>query len=342
MRRRRQSAISAKGWNDFVERYFRNRVLSVLVIDEGPWRHPWWTDLEWSAVSGSWAARILPGFCLSGTGADPQVSTWDELVSKETLERLGMVRASGERVDAYLSESPRIAIAANRWRPIGTDAVLVSGATGESVPERFAKRGVMGPVVLDTGGDGGAVTRVSGLVEDRREARLLRACDLVLTHDRVRSVIAPSLVPGLLDISFQQVATISRPGPWVEFQRKFEPASERGVVDVLLGAVSDTGRDELHLATCYLLSPPGQEPGSEPDESWEGSVEYHREWNLQYRATYEDTIVEPTRLSLAVPQLGLGALGIRAQPILDEINRRTAELEEALRRVENVGTFSLA
>jgi hypothetical protein len=332
-----------RDWDAFVDRYFRNRILSVTVIDALPWRHPWFTELAWSTPAEQWTARINPGYCLSGTGADPQITVPANLASAETRERLSIEdEESDEPIDASLSELPSIPIAASRWRPIGTDAVVLSGSTAEPVPDRFAKRGVMGHVVLDTAGQGGVVQRVSGLLSDRRSARLLRACDIVLTHDRVRSSIVTSLSPGVLDIDFVQVGTIARPGPWIQIERKYEPAANGSIVDLVIGAAADTGRDILHLATLYLLSPEGQDPGSIPDETWEPSVEHHREWNLQYRAIYEDTIVEPTRLTIAVPQLGLGALGMRAQPILDEINARTAELEAQLRRVENAGTFSLA
>lgn len=343
MRRNQKLLIDCDAWNDFVDRYFRNRIRSITVIEALPWRHPWFTELAWSTTAQRWTAKITPGFCLSGTGADPQVTVPANLAGAETRERLSIENEeSDEPIDAFLTEGPAIPIAVSKWRPIGTDAVVLSGSTAEPVPEQFAKRGVMGHVVLDTTGEGGVVQRVSGLVADRASARLLRACDLVLTHDRVRSSVVPSLMPGVLDVDFAQVATISRPGPWIEVERKYEPAANGSIVDLLLGAAADPGRDTLHLATLYLLSPEGQEPGSVPDQTWEPSVVHHREWNLQYRATYEDTIVEPTRLSLAVPQLGLGTLGMRAQPVLDEINRRTAELEAALRQVENVGEFSLA
>lgn len=342
MKRAHHTYISAEAWEAFVARYFRNRVLSVTVIEADPWRHPWWTDLSWSVETEQWVARVNPGFCISGSGADPLVSVPENLASEETRERLGITDATSVPVDAYLSELPAIPLPSTRWRAIGTDATTVSGSPAESVPERFARRGVMGPAVLDTTGQNGAVLRVDGLLEDRREARLLRACDLVLTHDRVRSVITPSLLPGILDVEFAQVNQISRPGPWLEIQRQYEPVAGRAIADVVLGSAADTGRDEHLIATLYLLSPPGAESGSDPDSTWEPSVEYRRRWNLEYRATYEDTIVEPTRLTIAVPQLGLGALGIQAQPILDEINARTAELEAALGRVENFGTFSIA
>jgi hypothetical protein len=343
MRRRTSIQISTAMWNGVVERYYRNRILSITVLEPPPWRHPWWTELQWSSVAESWTIRVEPGFCLSSEGVDPQVTIPGILAAAETLERLEIERPSGDPVDAYLSESPRVPVPVIKWRPIGTDAVGLSSEATESVPERFAARGVMGPVVLDTGGSGGLVTRLSGLASDRRQARLLRAADLVLTHDRSRAVVESTLVGSQLDIDFSLASAGSaRRGPWIQIERKYEPASPGDIVDRIVGAVADGGRDTLHLATLYLLSGPGQEPGSEPDATWEPSVVHHRRWNQQYRATNSDLVVEPTRVSIAVPQLGLGALGARAQPVLDEINRRTAELEAALRRVENFGTFSLA
>jgi hypothetical protein len=342
MRTAQKVWIDPDDWDRFVAEYFFRRIRSVQVLDASEWRHPWQTDLAWSAEAEQWTARVWPGYCLSGSGADPRVIVPETLAGEEALQRLEIAKPSEDRsAEVYLSEVPSIPLPPIKWRAIGTDAVVVSGSAGEPVPERFRRRGVISPVELDTGGDNGAVVRVSGLVEDRRQARLLRACDLVLTHDRVRSVVASSLMPGVLDVEFSQINQVSRRGPWVEIQRQYVPPGA-GILDLVTGAAADPGRDELHLATLYLLSPEGEEPGSVPDETWEPSSIYRQQWNLQYRATYEDTIVEPTRISIAVPQLGFGALGARAQPIVDEINRRTAELEAALRRTENVGVFSRA
>jgi hypothetical protein len=343
MRKAQKVTIDADAFEDFVDEYFRKRVVSIEVLNTTDWRHPWQTDLTWDYEGERWTAAVWPGFCVSGTGIDPQVIVPGSLVGLETRTRLGLElrRPTEDPIEAYLSESPRIALPPIKWRSIGTDAVVVSGSAGEPVPERFRRRGVMSPTELDTQGDNGAVVRVSGLVEDRRQARLLRACDLVLTHDRVRSVVQPTVVEGSVDVEFSQIGTMSRKGPWVEVQRQFEPPGA-GIVDLVIGAAADTGRDSLHLATLYLLSPEGEEPGAVPDETWEPSAIYRHQWNLGYRATYEDRIVEPTRITIAVPQLGGGALGIRAQPIVDELNRRTAELEAALRKVENVGVFSRA
>jgi hypothetical protein len=343
MRRPRTSLISVDGWNAFVDAYFRGRVVSITSIEPIPWRHPWWSDIRWDSIGERWTAEITPGFCLSASGNDPLVSVPGVLAAVGTMERLGIERPTSATVDAYLSELPRVPISVTQWRPIGTDAVEVTGSIGESVPQQFLDRGVVGPVVLDTSGQNGAVTRLSGFVQDRNAARLLRACDLVLTHDRPRTVIGPSLGDGVLDVDFSLLSNgVRRAGPWVEIVRKYEPAEPGGIADQIFGAAGDTGRDVRHLATIYLLSQPGQEPGSEPDETWAPTVVYHTEWNQQYRVRFQEVTVESTRITIAVPQLGGGALGARAQPIVDEINQRTAELEAALARVENFGIFSLA
>lgn len=343
MLRRRPIVINTTDWNDFLDRYYRGRIASITALEPPPWRHPWWTELQWSTIAESWTITVEPGYCVSSTGADPQVTTREDLASPETLERLEIVRPGKKSVDATLSESPRVPVPVIKWRPIGTDATGLAGEATESVPTRFAARGVMPPVLLDTRGDGGIVTRVSGLESDRRQARLLRAADLVLVHDRSRAVVESTLDGSQLDIDFSLAsAGQARPGPWIQLERKYEPGEPGDLVDRIVGSVADGGRDMLHLATLYLLSAPGQEPGSEPDATWEPSVVHYVRWNQQYRTTISDLVVEPTRVSIAVPQLGLGALGARAQPIVDEINRRTADLEAALRQMESFGTFTLA
>lgn len=341
MRKRRPNAISGRWWNAFVEEYFRGRVLSVRGEDAPPWRHPWWTDLRWSHEAEQWVARATPGYCVSAEGADPQVEIPARFASAETRERLGLSGDETTTCEARLSERPGIPLPTSRWRAIGTDAVETTGSPGEAVPARFAARGVMGATVLDSGGEGGLVTRLSGLATDRAEARLLRACDLVLTHDRQRATAAVDLSASAVDVVFSSSAPARR-GPWLEVRRKHEIEPPPGAMDMIVGGSADVGRDSLRLATLYLLSEPGAEPGAEPDATWEPSVVHRQKWNLQYRSRRQEMIVAPTRIAVPVPILGLGALGARAQPIVDEINRRAAEMEEALAARRSEGVFSLA
>lgn len=327
-----------------VDYFFRHRVLDLNFLEPTPWRHPWYTRAEWDGTEETWRARIVPGFCLSPSGeAVPVVDLREDLAPEETLARLGIESpSSGNTVEARLDEDPRFPLPASGFRAIGTDAAAVAAGAAESVPDFFAERGVLGAQVLDTSGES-AVIRINGLVSSRANARLLRACDLVLWHDRLQTTVTPELSGD--EVTF--TLTLRRPGDyragaWVGIERDFAAAEAREAASVLLGEQTDPGRDGLHLATVYLLSPPGTPEGSDPDGTWQPYVKHREFWNVQYLTQTAEITVEPTRIAVPVPQLGLGQLGAAAAIFTEAINQNLAELEAALRRVENAGAFYMA
>lgn len=327
-----------------VDYFFRHRVLEVNLLEPTPWRHPWFARVEWDGTEELWRARITPGFCLSPSGeAVPVVDLPEDLAPPATLERLGIESpSSGNTVSAWLDEDPRFPLPASGFRAIGTDALAVPGGATESVPDFFSDRGVLGPQVLDTSGEA-AVIRINGLVASRANARLLRACDLVLWHDRLQTTVTPEIKGD--EVTF--TVTLRRPGDaragaWLGVERDFKGAQAREAAAVLLGAATDPGRDGLHLATVYLLSPPGTPEGSEPDGTWSPFVKHREFWNVRYVTSSAEIVPEPTRIAVPVPQLGLGQLGAAAAIFTEAINQNLSELEAALRRVENTGVFYMA
>lgn len=334
--------VSRAWWNGLVDFYFRHRILELNILEPEPWRHPWFTRVRWDGVSEQWRATISPGYCLSPTGEPvPRVSLAQRLAPAETLARLGLQAEGETRVECYLDEAPAIPLPAGIFRAIGTDARAVAGGEVESVPEFFADRGVVGPAVLDTSGES-AVVRVEGLVAARARASLLRACDLVLYHDRLATTVARSISAD--EVTFDLILRrLDQPrGPRIEVVRDYQTEAARDAAAVLLGAQTDPGRDGLHLATVYLLSPAGAPEGSTPDATWQPYVRHRAFWNLQYVTRSGEDVVEPTRVAVPVPQLGLGQLGAAAAIFTEAINRNLAQLEAALRRVENSGIFYMA
>lgn len=340
----RRLLVETRWWNRLVELWFRRRVLELNVLEPQPWRHPWFTRVEWDGVESVWRARISPGFCLSPSGeAVPRVSLAERLAPPETLARLGIDSPASESpVDCYLDEDPAIPLPVGLLRAIGTDAPAIAGGETESVPPFFVERGVLGPAVLDTSGEA-AVVRIDGLISSRSSARLLRACDLVLYHDRLATTVSRTLEPDAVafDLTLSRLPS-NRVGPWIETARDYQAEAARDAAAVLLGAQTDPGRDGLHLATVYFLSPAGAAEGSDPDATWQPYVRHRAFWNLQYLARSEIVPVEPTRIAVPVPQLGLGQLGAAAAIFTEAVNRNLAQLEAALRRVENAGEFYMA
>lgn len=344
MRRQRyQRVIPTTKWNRFVDFYFRNRIAQVVSDDGEPWRHPWYTRLAWDPFEEHWTARVKPAPCVSDTSdGDPTVSVPARLAPPETAERLGLDERSGDGpVDAFLSEEPDIILRPDLWRAVGTDAVVADGS--EAVPAYFTERGVLGPQVMDAGGSQ-VVVRIRGVLADRASARLLRACDLVLTHERARTAVIAQLANldlDEIDVDFLRDASGVRRDPYLQAVREYRDTVVPDSLSLLLGEATDDGRDSIHLATLYLLSPPGTPEGSDPDETWTSHVDHHVHWPLQYVTRFDVVEPDPTRITVPAPQLGQGQLGRIGERFAAAINESFDQLETQLVQVRNEGRFSM-
>ncbi len=337
MRRKRiQMIYPTSRYNRFVQYYFRHRILQVIAAEYTPWRHPWYTAMRWDGDAETWVARIKPGACPSATSdGDPVVDTLVRYLAESDSNQ-----DLDERVTAHLSDLPGLAVPVALMRPIGTDAAGVLGLAGESVPGVFRNLGVADAVRVRESG-GGIVTETDGLISDRANARLLRAADLRITHDRLATRALPTVeTAGVVsvDLTLEAIPNAKR-DPYMSIVRKFEEAVARELAPVISGQVEDPGRDSELIATLYLLSPAGARPGAEPDGTWTPYVQHRVSWNLQYVTMREIVSVEPTRIDIAVPQLGQGALGRLGGAFTDAINDDVATIENALKRVGNSGRF---
>lgn len=340
-RRQRITVYPTTRWNQLVAEYYANRIVDIDRAPDREWRHPWYSVATWDAKSERFLLRIKPGACPSFTSdGDPVVTTGADLVSTETLERVGVSEDSGSSVDAYLSEDPQIAITSGQMRALGTDSVVFPDSEPENVPAFFTERGVVAPLTVEDRG-GTLVTQFSGLVEDRSQARLLRACDVVLYHRRLRTVPTVTETPeGNAEISL----TLQTPpggigDAYIGIRSKHEPEFFPGALGFVAGDLTDPGRDSILLATVYFLSPRGAEDGAMPDGTWQAFTRHHVQWNLQYRTKESIIDVDPTRIEVPLPALGAGALGSIGERIAQANNDTLAEMETALQNVKNEGRF---
>lgn len=336
---------STSAFNRLVDLYFRNRIVAALALEAAPWRHPWFTTVRWDDEEETWLATVKPGACVSASSdGDPVVRVDQVHAPAETVERLGLEPGEDARNGrGYLSEGAPLALSPALFRSIGTDAIGTESLPAEAVPAFFAERGVMGARVLRDGG-GAAVIQTDGLVSARRRARLLRACDLVLTHDRPATTAAArasDLSPGTVALEFSTGrATSYDAEPQLVARAKWENPADLAALDLALGTGTDSGRDEIRLATVYLLGPPGMEEGALPEgREWAAFVKHHVHWNLQYATRLAAVEVEPTRLETPIPILGAGELGRWGAAMTGEINGRIAEIESAMASVRNQGRF---
>lgn len=312
--------VSAESWNRFVDRVFRSRIIDVRGAEPEPWRHPWYTRLAWLGELEAFAIRVKPGYCLSGNPSGAMATTVGvevpgEVAPAKTKERLGT--ANGllpDTVEAWLREDPVIPLPAGIWRKVGTDAEPFGQL--ETVPRFFRKRGV-NPAPqgrLDAFGISvaGGVAGDGFPIHDR--PRLLRACDLVLYHDRPANSTDWQLGTGVEGTiaQFRTVPT-SRPDrrerPYLRIVRRYDPPAPLDPVAYLQGGVEDAGTDSIRMATLYLLGPrQGEGATGEPEAfpaKWEPHVRHDRFWNLRYLVNRFEP--GPDVLPLEVPGLELAA-----------------------------------
>lgn len=334
---------STSGWNRLVLYWFRRRVLDVRPASVEQWRHPWRISPAWNAEREEWAFSIVPSGCPSPTsGGDPVVRVPGALAGAEARSRLAIDEDDADLHDVYLSELPTIPIPADAWRSIGTDAVGAAEFDAEPVPEALARLGVASPVVVSRG-PGGLVSRTEGLVVSRSRARLLRAVDVVLSHDRLATETRASIEPeGLVTVEMVLAnrASADRDARLTVVPRFEEPVSPDSLA-LLTGSATDPARDSLHLATIYLVSQRGERSGASPDGSWTAHVRHFVHWPLRYVVRQSAAFVEPTRVTVPAPDLGGGTLGSVGGRITAAINNNLAEMESALSTVRNEGRFQM-
>jgi hypothetical protein len=320
MRRKLPITIASRsGWNRFVDRWFRHRLLEVRVIPPALWRYPFSCDLRWDAIAEQWSVGIVPGWCESPGGeASPTVSTLARLCPR-AAQRLGEDDPEA-RIVARLDESPRLLVATALWR------------------------GVVGPVVaVQT--ESGIVQQVGGLIADRNNAALARAVEIFIEHGR--EVASLGVIAGAgaeIDFEFSFLPAtpatarigLRREWPSIEDGPEVPRWSSRG-----LSAVADEGIDRYRIATLWLTSPRGTEPGSEPDERWRPYIEQRLSRNLAYEVS-GPTIraVPPLRLTIpGAAQLAGGVAAGLIRSLAGDIQSRADELDARLAGTETTGTF---
>lgn len=335
--------ISYRWFQGLVRYYLANRLRGVTPGETTPWRHPWETTLQWNDERKLWTAKIEPGFCES-SAADPRphYRMKGRHAPEVTRERLGLSRESEEIVDVPLTEEPDIDLPEFLWRPLGTEAVGTAEVPPESVPQYFINQGVAPAVILRESEAGGLEQVIEGNLEERSNARLLRAVDIILSHERSRTEAQFAVAEdGVVSLEMG----ISRPSQPVRSarihrRRKWEPPADFGPLEHLLNPLIDDGIDERILCTVYLMSERGVTPGTPIDETWIATPSRHFVfWNLQYRERYETRRIEPFRFDYNGIGLGQGNLDALADSIQRGQNQQIAEMESTFNTAKAEGRF---
>lgn len=336
MRAKRITVASRSGWNRLIDWWAMHRLRRVTVLDAPPWRHPWHCSPIWDGGGESFATSVVPGWCESPTGLPtPSLTT----VARLAPGAEAAIEADPEeRITAYLDEGGRLPIPQTIWRPVGTDA---AGST-EVVPQELLDLGVLPPpTIRET--ESGLVTQVSGLATDRAQARLARACELVLEHGREVVSLTPVADERGTPTLRVDFARPNPRGPRLGLRREWPDEltpADPGYLPAGAAVIADEGIDRLRLATIYVVSPRGAPEGSAPDQGWTAWVRHHVTRNVAYEVIGPDSrILEPLRFPWLGQSLGLGAGGRIIDSLADDLRNRAAELDAILGGLRTRGRF---
>ena len=295
-------SISAVSWNEMIDAVSQR--LPVKFARYGnTWKHPWLISPEWKSdddfetmEKGEWIFRIKPGFV---NGIEADATTRAELCNARTIERIE--RETGRKpegavpVDALLTEAARFPVGATRIIGIGSNSSGVSvSADGninvrfEAVPEFFKQFGVGENQTEFRGSLTGGILAVDAPDPAGNEPPpILRACDVVLSIDRLRAIV--ELLPGnawLDGFNYWMYlrygrSTPPRERPRLAVMSKYTPRIDADFGEALQ-ELTDPEEDTLKIATIYLLSPRGWPAGKPPDGTWNFFVAHDVFWNLNH------------------------------------------------------------
>lgn len=283
--------IPASVWNQMVDFYFRHRLLGVLDLGGGNWRHPWHTTVAWNAEKERFEAAINPGL----------VNGRDVMARVESADDPLVV------IDQPLTSSPRIALGSFRAVPSGAPEFFAALGVRSTASLTVDDLEASAPVDLTEAklaGSSDADVAASILPE-----RWLKACDVVLHQERPRTVVDWQITPP--EIGQQAQFTVGSTGAlaknaYVRATAEFVAAAPRDDRATLTGETEDSGLDSVKICTVFLLSPPDVGPEAEIDSRWEPHVQHDLFWNASYRFT-QPVAVASQNLTLNLAGLGNAA-----------------------------------
>ncbi len=327
--------IPAEEWNQEVLRYARSRPLKVLVDRSRGFRHPWNAKVFWNGVRELYEVNVHPGY-VNGGEFETLATVEKDWAPEATVARYRSEgREEEERMEAWLSEAPWVAVPMDSIRAIGTDAEPEEAP--EIVPAFFEAQGVSPSSVLRQAEDG--VSVLEGNLSDGRTRRLLRAFEIVLVQER--PALNASWSNGAEGALFQLGFTAPEaPAPRISVRKRFlARVSDRLVAEQLALGWVDDGIEELHLATVYLLSPVGTPAGAEPGPGWSVWVKHRVFWDLGFGINQELDAIEETFLSFPGLPLAGGVANFAIQGIIDEVNQAYSRADALLNESRIAGAF---
>lgn len=341
-------AIDAEDWNSMVQFFYEhNKLLCRTANDDGGIPHAWKLEMRWDAGLLKWVFKVaIPGFV---RGHDLVATTTLYLAGEEARLRENApydpVVTDVRRVVVPLTQFPEIPISEDAWRTVvGPNTIIAESGDSRSVPPFIQEAyNILTPEKrkVDTENLTIASTNIDDTLEqDLDTACLLRSAELFVRMPR------PSAVPvysaseaGIeyIDLQLRYSDPVSDPPSVVILTEP--PLQTEVVMNTTLKMVldgNDPGYDLKHIATIWLIGPPGELFEGKVNELWTPLVQYHSYYSLDYTVNADMQKVPPLRQYN--PAAGLIS-GTAVQALVEIINAYNREIEGLYQQVTVNGRF---
>jgi len=323
-------------WNGLAAWLYKTRNLFMgTTAKEGTFSHPWKVGCVWDTALGKWVITVKAGFLRGHDVVVKEVEGYcagDATWKRETgaVNPDPMNAKTGKTFkNVPLIEKPMIPVL--KWRVAASaDKVVLAGSDEKPVPPYFTELGVVGAKVISVDLDTQELTVTEPETIPLSAARQLRSVEIVLNQ--------PRPVVNFVEADGALVPSVDYPDPKKKppFLR-LQPKPPVTSTDVVSTAIIQTSlNQELHIATVWLIGPPGDLGTVEPGEDWEFVSQNWVWWNLDYSVHVKATEVslEP----VVNPALGLTG-SENAQVIVDGLNAQARAAEELASSVQIDGGF---
>lgn len=271
--------VSVTWWNQLVDHWFASRLRSFTGIEDEGWPHPWHTSARWNEEAERWECSVKPGF-VNGR----------EVVVKSEIRNS---KSEVEMKDVPLTDAPAL--------PITSTRLITSGT-----PEYFVARGARDTASqnLDPESPDFGITEITGPPDELLPRRSLRACEIILSITRPRTVLDYAVQPDIIGQGVILSVRQARMPVAFRLRSSARALPPRAAAPADIFSV-DNGLDEYRVATVFFLGPENAGEG-ELDQTWEPRVRHHLFWNADYETT-AGAFKSPEPLRLTLAGLGAGA-----------------------------------
>ena len=309
--------------------------------------HAWSLQLRWDDELEEWVFKVaVPGFV---RGHDVEVTTSAFLAGDEARIAAGLqgepTVTETQRLKVPLTSFPEVAIPSSSWRKVvSVETVILQDSPARSVPPILQENyNILIPDNLRIDTENfriDVINEEEQIEQDLDSASLLYSVELYLKMPRptvapVQSVSEAGIE--YIDLQIEYARPTDDP-PYLDILTS-PPLETEAVMNTTVAMAlggGDVGYDMKHIATIWLVGPPGELYEDKVTADWTPVIQYHTFYSLDY--TVEASLRRVPPLRQRNPAAGLLS-GVAVQALVEIINEYNRQVEAIYQQVTINGRF---